>query len=133
MAAFGNRGLLLAGAQVAHLFLKRLVTGVCFVQVLAWHIFLKHNLIEEFDLDHIKLVQFFRQVERGQKDNPYHSATHVADVVQSVHCLLSKGWMQRFVGRLELLAALVAAIIHDFEHKGLNNDFLIKTGVSSAS
>jgi hypothetical protein len=27
------------------------------LQVLTWHLFLKHNLIEEFDLDHVKLVQ----------------------------------------------------------------------------
>ena len=33
------------------------------LQVLTWHIFNKHNLIEEFNLDHIKLVQFLRQVE----------------------------------------------------------------------
>ena len=26
-----------------------------------------------------------------------------------------------------LLAAIFAAMVHDFEHKGLNNDFLIKT------
>jgi hypothetical protein len=79
-------------------------------------------------LTHI-CVQFLRQIESGQLDNPYHSATHVADVVQSIHCLIVRGGMQRFVGRLELLAALLAACIHDFEHRGFNNDFLIKTQV----
>mmetsp|Transcript_7614 Transcript_7614/g.14984 ORF Transcript_7614/g.14984 Transcript_7614/m.14984 type:complete len:710 (-) Transcript_7614:20-2149(-) len=97
------------------------------LQVLTWHVFNKHNLIDEFNLDHVKLVQFLRQVESNQMDNPYHNATHVADVVQSTHCLLIKGGLDRFVGKLEVLAALLAATIHDFEHKGFNNDFLIKT------
>mmetsp|Transcript_19671 Transcript_19671/g.40067 ORF Transcript_19671/g.40067 Transcript_19671/m.40067 type:complete len:698 (+) Transcript_19671:290-2383(+) len=97
------------------------------LQVLSWHVFLKHNLIEEFNLDHVKLVNFLRAIESGHSDNPYHNATHVADVVQSMHCLLVKGGLHKFVGRLELLAGLMAACIHDFEHKGFNNDFLIKT------
>mmetsp|Transcript_7839 Transcript_7839/g.18477 ORF Transcript_7839/g.18477 Transcript_7839/m.18477 type:complete len:700 (+) Transcript_7839:296-2395(+) len=97
------------------------------LQVLSWHVFLKHNLIEEFNLDHVKLVNFLRAIEVGHSDNPYHNATHVADVVQSMHCLLSKGGLGKFVGRLELLAGLMAGCIHDFEHKGFNNDFLIKT------
>mmetsp|Transcript_55027 Transcript_55027/g.129775 ORF Transcript_55027/g.129775 Transcript_55027/m.129775 type:complete len:703 (+) Transcript_55027:274-2382(+) len=97
------------------------------LQVLSWHVFLQHNLIEEFNLDHVKLVNFLRQIESGHLENPYHNATHVADVVQSMHCMLSKGGLNKFVGRLELLAGLLAACMHDFEHKGFNNDFLIKT------
>lgn len=29
--------------------------------------------------------------------------------------------------RLTLLASYIAALVHDFEHSGVNNDFLIKT------
>eukprot|EP00960_Hanusia_phi_P066838 766484-Hanusia_phi.AAC.2 len=32
------------------------------LQVLTWHVFQKHNLIEEFNLDRIKLINFLRQV-----------------------------------------------------------------------
>lgn len=31
------------------------------------------------------------------------------------------------MSRIETLAALLAACVHDFEHRGFNNDFLIKT------
>jgi len=97
------------------------------LQVLCWHVFLKHNLIAEFNLDHVKLVNFLRSIESGQQDNPYHNATHVADVVQSMHVILTKGGIGKFVGKFEILAGLIAATVHDYEHRGFNNDFLIKT------
>jgi len=97
------------------------------LQVLCWHVFLKHNLLTEFNLDHVKLVNFLRSIESGQQDNPYHNATHVADVVQSMHVILCKGGIGKFVGKFEILAGLIAATIHDYEHRGFNNDFLIKT------
>jgi len=97
------------------------------LQVLVWHVLMKHRLIEEFNIDHVKLINFLRQIETGHLDNPYHNATHVADVVQSMHCLITKGGLHKFLGRIEILAALLAATIHDFEHRGFNNDFLIKT------
>uniref|UniRef100_A0A6T8JUN8 Phosphodiesterase n=3 Tax=Hemiselmis andersenii TaxID=464988 RepID=A0A6T8JUN8_HEMAN len=97
------------------------------LQVLSWHVFVKHGLIEEFNLDHVRLVNFLRVVENGHQDNPYHNATHVADVVQSMHLLIKEGGITQYVGRLEVLAALLAACVHDFEHRGLNNDFLIKS------
>jgi len=98
------------------------------LQVLTWHVLKKHGLIEEFNLDHVGLVNFLRVVESGHQENPYHNSTHVADVVQSMHCLLIKGGVAPYLGRLDFLASIIAACIHDFEHRGLNNDFLIKSG-----
>jgi hypothetical protein len=97
------------------------------LQVLCWHLFMKHNLIEDFNLDQIKFINFIRAIESGHQENPYHNATHVADVMQSMHCLLTKGGIGKYVGKLEKLAGLFSAIVHDFEHRGFNNDFLIKT------
>lgn len=91
--------------------ISRLFVPFRLAQVLTWHIFNKHNLIEEFNLDHVKLVNFLRQIESNQKENPYHNSTHVADVVQSTHCLLTKDGLQPFVGKLEMLAALIAATV----------------------
>ena len=54
------------------------------LQVLCWHLFMRHNLIEEFQLDQIKFINFLRAIESGHQDNPYHNATHVADVMQSM-------------------------------------------------
>ena len=43
-----------------------------------------------------------------------------------MHCLLTKGGITQYLSRLDLLAAILGACVHDFEHRGLNNDFLIK-------
>jgi hypothetical protein len=62
--------------------------------------------------------------------NGYHNAEHIADVLHSVAILLTGG-LQDLVelqdDPLRLLALLVAAAIHDFEHPGLTGDHLVAT------
>ena len=55
---------------------------------------------------------------------------HAASVLQMTHMLLCHGGIMqsKAMTKLEHMAALWSALIHDFEHGGLNNDFLIKTG-----
>lgn len=56
-------------------------------------------------------------------------STHVASVLQMTHMLLCHGGLLKsnaFSGTLHL-ASYWAAVVHDFQHGGFNNDFLIKT------
>lgn len=93
------------------------------------------------DLDARRLTRFLRALESGyssQNEVLYHSRTHAADVVQSMHVLLTQGGLgdilaSTYAGRqdvatqLVLLAAYLAAAMHDVHHMGLTNDFLIRT------
>lgn len=56
-------------------------------------------------------------------------STHVASVLQMTHMIMVHGGVLKSHGadRLTLLASYIAALIHDFEHSGVNNDFLIKS------
>lgn len=56
-------------------------------------------------------------------------STHVASVLQMTHMIMVHGGVLKSQGadRLTLLASYIAALVHDFEHSGVNNDFLIKT------
>jgi 3'5'-cyclic nucleotide phosphodiesterase len=59
----------------------------------------------------------------------YHNKTHAADVLQGMHCLLSKGGLQRRINdEAAMLSSYLAAVIHDYEHRGLNNDYLVRAG-----
>ena len=54
---------------------------------------------------------------------------HVASVVQMLHMIMHHGGLLRkkVVDDLMMMAGYLAAAIHDFEHGGVNNDFLIQT------
>lgn len=56
-------------------------------------------------------------------DNPYHNSAHAADVTSRLGALLftsgvAYSLMKDPQGKIMLLASIVAAIIHDFEHPG---------------
>ena len=62
-----------------------------------------------------------------EPENPFHNATHAADVAQALHCLLSNLRSVDSFEPKELLASILAALAHDVNHPGVNQNFLIKT------
>ncbi|KAK9831722.1 hypothetical protein WJX74_007234 [Apatococcus lobatus] len=83
------------------------------------------GLMTAFNICENQLVNFLQQIEAGYPDNPVHATC----VLQIMHLLMQNGLIK--LGVLQdvmVLACYLAAICHDFEHPGVNNDFLIKTG-----
>ena len=73
-------------------------------------------------------ANFILNVEKGYRsDIPYHTATHAADVMQTVNAFLSDPALKSILSPLEQLSALTAAAIHDLGHPGKNNAFQIAT------
>ena len=56
---------------------------------------------------------------------------HAADVLRNLYVIMQRGGVlsSAFPENMELslLASFFAAIGHDYDHRGLNNDFLVKT------
>jgi len=52
---------------------------------------------------------------------------HAFDVTHTIYLLLTNSRAADFLSYLEILAVLVAAIVHDLGHPGLNNNFQIAT------
>uniref|UniRef100_A0A7S3VT42 Phosphodiesterase n=2 Tax=Dunaliella tertiolecta TaxID=3047 RepID=A0A7S3VT42_DUNTE len=104
------------------------------LSTLAFYLFHKNNLITGFNLHAVKLARFLRNIEAGYcPKNPYHSAIHAADVLQTLHVVMQQGGIvPQYADRLSLMAALMAAIMHDYEHMGLTNDFLVNTSSTLA-
>lgn len=59
---------------------------------------------------------------------------HVASVVQMMHMIMVHGGLlkRKVLDELATLGCYIAAAVHDYEHGGVNNDFLIQTRDSLA-
>eukprot|EP00899_Mesostigma_viride_P013622 jgi/Mesvir1/22260/Mv18211-RA.3 len=103
------------------------VTGEGILPLVGYTLFLREGLILEFGIDEHKLANFLLQIARGMEPHPYHNAAHIVDVSASFFHLLNQSGMGDYLRPIDKLAALCAALIHDFKHPGVNNDFLSRT------
>uniref|UniRef100_A0A8C4ZP52 Phosphodiesterase n=1 Tax=Gadus morhua TaxID=8049 RepID=A0A8C4ZP52_GADMO len=91
-------------------------------------IFQERDLMRTFRIQADVLVTFLLTLEdHYHSDVAYHNSLHAADVAQSTHILLSTPALHGVFTDLEVLAAIFAAAIHDVDHPGVSNQFLINT------
>ncbi|KAI9360474.1 hypothetical protein DFJ73DRAFT_656215 [Zopfochytrium polystomum] len=75
-----------------------------------------------------KFRRWLAHIEEGYRPtNPYHNAMHAADVTHAMHYYVTRPRLWQFLTWEERLAGLLAPIIHDYMHPGVNNAFLIAT------
>jgi calcium/calmodulin-dependent 3',5'-cyclic nucleotide phosphodiesterase len=58
--------------------------------------------------------------------NEYHTSWHAADVLQTVCCVLQTQIIANRLSELDKLTLIVAAVMHDYRHKGVTNKYLIQ-------
>jgi hypothetical protein len=90
------------------------------------------NFYELFDeiVPYNKFENFVYEIAKGyHRENPYHTDLHAADMLQSIftYNLYSKFQVILNLSEIDLLSIFVSAIIHDYGHPGLNNNYLIRT------
>ncbi|CAL8343848.1 unnamed protein product [Merluccius merluccius] len=91
-------------------------------------VFQERDLMRTFKIPADTLVTFLLTLEdHYHADVAYHNSLHAADVAQSTHVLLSTPALHAVFTDLEILAAIFAAAIHDVDHPGVSNQFLINT------
>ena len=89
----------------------------------------EYGLCDSLSLNEESFTKFVRKVEDLMKDVPYHNKMHVTGVLQAMDFFLVDGGLMSFiVDDYELLACLLAATIHDYQHPGVTSEFLIRTG-----
>jgi cAMP-specific phosphodiesterase 4/calcium/calmodulin-dependent 3',5'-cyclic nucleotide phosphodiesterase len=103
------------------------------LSTLGMELFKSSGVVECLHLDREKLNRFLIEVEQGySEDVPYHNRAHAASVFHFMYALLTRGGVveacENFRNKpLIILSSLTAAAIHDYEHKGLSNDFLSRS------
>ncbi|XP_056598806.1 cAMP-specific 3',5'-cyclic phosphodiesterase 4B isoform X2 [Triplophysa dalaica] len=91
-------------------------------------IFQERDLMKTFKIPVDTFVTYMMTLEdHYHADVAYHNSLHAADVAQSTHILLSTPALDEVFTDLEILAAIFAAAIHDVDHPGVSNQFLINT------
>ncbi|XP_073479220.1 3',5'-cyclic-AMP phosphodiesterase 4D isoform X3 [Lithobates pipiens] len=91
-------------------------------------IFQERDLLKTFKIPTDTLVTYLMTLEdHYHADVAYHNNIHAADVAQSTHVLLSTPALEAVFTDLEILAAIFASAIHDVDHPGVSNQFLINT------
>uniref|UniRef100_A0A3B4YZV7 Phosphodiesterase n=1 Tax=Stegastes partitus TaxID=144197 RepID=A0A3B4YZV7_9TELE len=96
--------------------------------VTMYTIFQERELLKSFKIPVDTFITFMMTLEdHYHSDVAYHNNIHAADVVQSTHVLLSTPALEAVFTDLEILAALFASAIHDVDHPGVSNQFLINT------
>ncbi|KAJ3092118.1 hypothetical protein HK102_010543 [Quaeritorhiza haematococci] len=95
---------------------------------LGYYYLQKYGLIEHFNASDETVRNYFETVESQYHNLPYHNSIHAADVLQTVNLLLlSDPEMAENFTKLEIFAACVGSAVHDVDHPGLNNNFLVQT------
>ena len=92
------------------------------------------DLINQFRIPVPQLIKYATILEAQYHSNvPYHNCIHAADVTQSTYYLLGAPALENVFTDLDVLAALYASAIHDVDHPGVTNQFLINSGSELAT
>ncbi|XP_048470206.1 cAMP-specific 3',5'-cyclic phosphodiesterase 4C-like isoform X3 [Rhincodon typus] len=96
--------------------------------VAMYAIFKERNLLKIFRIPPLIFITYMITLEdHYHPDVSYHNNYHAADVAQSTHVLLRSPALEAVFTDLEILAAIFASAIHDVDHPGVSNQFLINT------
>jgi hypothetical protein len=97
--------------------------------VLMTHLFHINDICRSEKLNRGKFNNFMKAVQSGYNNLPYHNSTHAADVVQAFHYFLVSCEVKTLYDLTlsEYSICILSASIHDFQHPGRTNAFLVNT------
>ena len=74
-------------------------------------------------------MRFINKIQSGYKDIPYHNKTHAADLAQTAYfcCKTAEGKEKLNMDDSDMAAVLIGGAVHDHEHPGFNNIYLVET------
>ena len=107
--------------------LDEMTQGHC-LSTLGKFLFERHGFVKTCNLNNTRLNAFLMRMESLMKDVPYHNRVHVTGVVHAFNFFIMHGGLDEyFEDEFDPFTCLFAALCHDFQHPGVNNDFLVRT------
>lgn len=101
------------------------------LQTVTWALLQHFDIVNSLKIPEDKLRRFLKSAESLYNNNPYHNSQHAADVTQNVGVLLADG-INSQLGQLEILACILAACVHDMDHPGYGNAYMVNTATKAA-
>lgn len=96
--------------------------------LLCYYLLEQRGVLDQLHIDRGKMLAWLDAIEKAYSTtNPYHNALHAADVCANMDYFMRQPNLARQLRPLDELAGLVAALMHDMEHPGVNNTFLEAT------
>lgn len=103
------------------------ICGSQIISCMIFKLFNSYDITSKFEVPLASLKSFCTAIYEGySSSNPYHNAIHAVDVIHRFNYFILSGNLMKYISDLDIMAALLAATIHDFQHPGVNNEFLIK-------
>merc|ERR1711871_408997 len=85
------------------------------------------GLIDQYNFQERCFRVFLSKVSQGYRNNPYHNWRHGFSVLQFAYTMLRETHLKCELSRLQMFGLLLAAVAHDVDHTGRNNDFEMKS------
>jgi hypothetical protein len=100
------------------------------LSIYAFKAFSQWDIFTSLGMNIQVFLRFVSAVADGYKPNAYHNVLHAADVMQACHVFLSSSGLYQLseMNQMHSSSLLLAALIHDYKHPGLNNSYLMLTG-----
>jgi len=95
------------------------------IVVLMLHFVKEFNIDRELPIDCNNLVRYLLKIEEGYKSVPFHNYQHAADVTHGTAYFMMQEASAKHVTSFDFYCMALGAAIHDFEHPGYNNAFLV--------
>lgn len=103
------------------------ICGSQIISCMIFKLFNSYDITNKFEVPLASLKSFCTAIYEGySSSNPYHNAIHAVDVTHRFNYFILSGNLMKYISDLDIMAALLTTIIHDFQHPGVNNEFLIK-------
>ena len=103
------------------------ICGNQIISCMIFKLFNNYHITSKFEVPLASLKSFCTAIFEGySSSNPYHNAIHAVDVTHRFNYFILSGNLMKYISDLDIMAALLSSIIHDFQHPGVNNEFLVK-------